>query len=180
MANIGSRYTPTPISVALAPVQRMSALSPNDYMWLLQGPVSGSGSGSGFEAPSVPSIAGLPSMSDVTAIASNLGLMGVPGFGPIGMALSVLGSPATPSISIGKGLFGFLSSVVDDLSLALAPTAPTAPTSISNSEDTSLGTTSVGDLGFGDLGLGDTSDDSDDSANVGGESDDGANVGGED
>ena len=168
MANIGSRYAPTPISVALAPVQRMSALSPNDYMQLLQGPVSGSGSG--FEAPSVPSIAGLPSMSDVTAIASNLGLIGVPGFGPIGMALSALGFPATSSISIGKGLFGFLSSVVDDLSLA--PTAPTAPTSISNSEDTSLGTSSVGDLGFGfdmglDLGLG--SDDSDDGANVGGE-----------
>lgn len=164
MANIGSRYAPTPISVALAPVQRMSALSPNDYMQLLQGPVSG------FEAPDVPSIDGLPSMSDVTAIASNLGLIGVPGFGPIGMALSVLGSPATPSISIGKGLFGFLSSVVDDLSLA--PTAPTAPTSISNSEDMSLGTSSIGDLGFGfdmglDLGLG--SDDSDDGANVGGE-----------
>lgn len=176
MANIGSRYAPTPISVALAPVQRMSALSPNDYMQLLQGPVSGSGSGSGFEAPSVPSIAGLPSMSDVTAIASNLGLIGVPGFGPIGMALSVLGFPATSSISIGKGLFGFLSSVVDDLSLA--PTAPTsisnAPTSISNSEDTSLGTSSVGDLGFGfdmglDLGLGSDDSGSDDGANAGGE-----------
>lgn len=169
MANIGSRYAPTPISVALAPVQRMSALSPNDYMQLLQGPVSGSGSGSGFEAPSVPSIAGLPSMSDVTAIASNLGLIGVPGFGPIGMALSVLGFPATSSISIGKGLFGFLSSVVDDLSLA-----PTAPTSISNSEDTSLGTSSVSDLGFGfdmglDLGLGSDDSGSDDGANAGGE-----------
>lgn len=178
MANLGSRYAPTPISVALAPVQRMSALSPNDYMQLLQGPVSGSVSG--FEAPSVPSIDGLPSMNDVTAIASNLGLIGVPGFGPIATVLSMLGFPATPSMSIGKGLFGFLSSVVDDLSLALAPTAPTAPTSISNSEDTSLGTSSVGDLGFGfdiglDPGLADTSDDSDD-----GDSDDGANAGGED
>ena len=110
----------------------------------------------------------------MTAIASNLGLIGVPGMGLLSAVLGlVLGAPATPSISMDKGLFGFLSSVVDDLSLA-----PTAPTSISNSEDTSIGTSSVGDLGFGvdmgldlglDPGLGSDDSDSDGGANAGGE-----------
>jgi hypothetical protein len=115
MANIGSRYAPTPISVALAPVQRMSALSPNDYMQLLQGPVSG------FEAPDVPSIDGLPSANDVLGALSIGGMFGAPALGQaaalgkgamaIATTLGLISPSAPSSISPGKGCSAFLAAL---------------------------------------------------------------------